>query len=662
MQMNLALPSRPAFWRFVFITTAVLLFLSVSDIVERAAGLGVDFSASRAWTGLVAGLSLLGLLSLLLFALTWSHYREHIFSFAELPARVPGTWVWLGALLVSVALVGFTAAFTTRTLAAELGGLGWLRLLVFWLFSLLGMWGMKMLRRDTHWFIAWVAIVLSQSTFHLLLLYWQRVTDYPFSMGWSETSRFYQPSFFLSELVYGERYHWPIQNPSLHLLLSPPYLFDAPLWFHRFWQVALRYILVAAVVPALLKRLFLPGRGARWLIGLWMFLYLFMGPVYFHLTIPVILVLLGFTPQNERRSWIVVLLASLWCGWSRVNWYPMPGIIVAILYLMEVPFQGRSLMRYILKPALWVLVGTLVAFLSQRLYIALSGVTDTRLFYTSFISDLLWYRLWPNASFSFGILPGIVWTSLPLWVLIYLSLRAHRRDWHPLRLLLIFAAILVICVGGIIVSLKIGGGANLHNMDAYFILLLIFTAYLLFARYRTEGGELAKPMRLHWLLVLALLYSPVTTFLQFGIGFPTYDPVRTQNLLTTLQGYVDQINARDGEILFISQRHLISMEMLRDVQLVTEYEREDLMEMAMSNNRPYLEHFKSDMQNQRFDLIIADPLNYNLLTRRKGFSEENNVWVRRVMKEILCNYREEAAFPEDEIALYVPQEDPRQCP
>ena len=196
--MNLILPSRPAFWRFVFGTTTALLFLSVSDIVERAAGLGVDFSASRAWTGLVTSLSLFGLLSLLLLALTWSRYGERLLSIAELPARVPETFHWLGALLVSLALVGFTAAFTTRTLAAELGGLGWLRLLVFWLFSLLGMWGMKILRRDAPWFLAWIAIVLSQSTFHLLLLYWQRVTDYPFSMGWSETSRYYQPSFFLS--------------------------------------------------------------------------------------------------------------------------------------------------------------------------------------------------------------------------------------------------------------------------------------------------------------------------------------------------------------------------------------------------------------------------------------------------------------------------------
>ena len=86
------------------------------------------------------------------------------------------------------------------------------------------------------------------------------------------------------------------------------------------------------------------------------------------------------------------------------------------------------------------------------------------------------------------------------------------------------------------------------------------------------------------------------------------------------------------------------------------------MEMAMSNNQPYLEEFRRDMENQRFALIIVDPLNYNLLTRRRGFSEENNVWVRRVMRHILCNYREEAVFPADEIALYIPQEGQRQCP
>jgi len=158
------------------------------------------------------------------------------------------------------------------------------------------------------------------------------------------------------------------------------------------------------------------------------------------------------------------------------------------------------------------------------------------------------------------------------------------------------------------------------------------------------------------------MIMPAWSYLQFNIGSVNYDAVRTQNVLAKLQGYVDQANAGGGKILFITQRHLLSMHMLNNVTLVPEYEREDLMEIAMSNNIPYLQKFREDMEDQRFALIVVDPLNYNILSKNRSFAEENNVWVTRIMKSVLCNYREEAIFPADEIALYVPQEGERQCP
>jgi hypothetical protein len=462
--------------------------------------------------------------------------------------------------------------------------------------------------------------------------------------------------------VYGQEYPWPILHPTLHLLLAPPYLFDAPLWFHRFWQVAIRYILVGAVVPALMTRLSIQGSITRWLVGLWMFLFLFMGPVYFHLTIPVILVLLGFSPQNDRRTWTVVFLVSIWCGWSRLNWYPMPGMIAAVLYLMEVPFRGKNLGSYLLKPTLWFIAGTLTAYLSQRVYIALSGIPDSGIFYTSLASDLLWYRLWPNASYFLGILPGAFLASLPVWIAMYIIVRTRKSDWHPIRLALIFAALLVLFMGGLVVSLKIGGGANLHNMDAYFSLLLIVLAYFVFARYQPENGEAAQPVPLHWLLIVALIVMPAWSYLQFNIGRAASDSTRTQAVLAQLQDRIDRVNAQGGEILFITQRHLLSMHMLEGVTLIPEYEREDLMEIAMANDLQHIQTFREDMEDQRFALIVVDPLNYNTLSRQRSFAEENNVWVTRIMKHILCNYREETAFPADEIALYVPQDGARQCP
>jgi hypothetical protein len=660
--MKIILPSRLTFWRSLFALTGLLAFLSIVQILGSAARLGVDLSVSTAWRGLLLLLGLLGTASLLLLTLTGSHYCERILAFAEFPERIANRNAWIGVLTGLVALTGFTIVFMIPFFQSFIGGLGWMRFLIFFSFSLIGTWGIKSLRRETPWLIAFVAIVLCQSTLHLLLVYWPRVTDYPFAMGWSETSRFYYPSLFLSENVYGQEYPWPILHPTLHLLLAPPYLVDASLWFHRFWQVAIRYILVGAVVPALTARLSIQGRATLWLVGLWMFLFLFMGPVYFHLTIPVILVLLGFSAENDRRTWMVVLLASIWCGWSRLNWYPLPGMIAAVLYLMEVPYRGKSILSYLLKPALWFGLGTLIAFVAQRVYIALSGIPDGGIFYTSLSSSLLWYRLWPNASYFLGILPGAVLASLPIWIAMAVVIRSRKSDWHPLRLILIFAAMLALFMGGLVVSLKIGGGANLHNMDAYFSLLLIVFAYLVFARYRPEAGGTAQPVPLHWLLVIALIVMPAWSYLQFNIGFRTENPERTQEVLTSLQGYVDQANAQGGKVLFITQRHLLSMHLLENVNLVPEYEREDLMEIAMANDLQHIQIFREDMEDQRFALIVVDPLNYNILSKQRSFSEENNVWVTRIMKHILCNYREEAVFPVDEIALYVPQEGERQCP
>ena len=150
--------------------------------------------------------------------------------------------------------------------------------------------------------------------------------------------------------------------------------------------------------------------------------------------------------------------------------------------------------------------------------------------------------------------------------------------------------------------------------------------------------------------------------LQSSVSFKTHNSVHTASIVKQLQARVDTVNAQGEEILFITQRHLISMNMLDRVNMVPEYEREELMEMAMGNNREYLGKFRADMENQRFAAIVVDPLSYRLLGKNYAFGEENNAWVRRVMKPILCNYQEDLTFPEDQIAVYVPQDNTRHCP
>lgn len=656
-------PARPVFWRFILFATFLFVVLAGWNLIQIAGKLNVDIPARPSWVAALAGLSLFAGIVLSGFIVSFSRLRERLWGLLELPSSLDRLPRAVGAVMALAGVAGFSILSALGGFQKILSGEDWARIFVFWLFSLLGMWGVKVYRKGVPWFTALIAVILSQAALQLLLAYWSQVTSYPFSMGWSETSRFYFPSLFLSKRIYGSEYPLPILHPTLHLLLTPPYLFDAPLWAHRFWQVAIRYLLLAAVVPVMMKRIGVQAGGVRWLVALWMFLYLFMLPLYYHLAIPLLLVLLGFSLHDDRRNWFVILLASAWCGWSRINWYPVPAMIAAVLYVLETPMRGKTLWGYLWKPALWGIAGVLTALVFQRVYVAISGVTDARYFYTSVASFLLWYRLLPNATYPPGLLLAAILTSLPVWIVLHLAIRSQKGAFHPLRLGLLAAALTVLFAGGLLVSLKIGGGADLHNMDAYFVLLLIVASSLVFGRYLREDDVPPQPMSLHWLVVLALCIPVLLPQIQSNIVLARgFDEARTQSVLDGLQERVDQVNVQGGEVLFITQRHLISMGILDNVTLIPEYEREDLMEMAMADNVPYLLNFRSDIENQRFALIIVDPLRPVIISSERSFAEENNVWVRRVARVILCNYREEAVFPADSITLYVPQSGERECP
>jgi len=651
-------PPRPTFWRTILAVTALFSLFSILDLFISAQKLGVDISTSVTWLAGVFLFASMTLLSLLGLAASLTKNAGQLWGRIEALGSIPKIF---GIALSILALIGFPLVVSNSFFKSVLGGAAWIHLLVFWAFSMIGMWGIKILRKESSWSIALIMFMLCQSVVQLLLINIPSVTAYPFAMGWSETSRYYYPSLFLSQKIYGEQFAFPILHPTLHLLLTPPYLFDAPLWAHRFWQMFLRLALVALIVPALMNRLSIENRALKIFAGMWMFLFLMMGPLYLHLTIPVLILLLGFSLHRPTRFWFALLLASIWAGTSRINWYVMPGMLAAVLYFLEAPFDGKNFWRYILKPALWFFVGTLTAYVSMQVYIAFSGISDPENFFTSLSSPLLWYRLLPNESYAFGLLPAAIFVSLPMWIVLYQQFRSRRADWHLIRLFFILAALLALFLGGLIVSLKIGGGADLHNLDAYFTMLLIVFSYLVFARYTPEKGT-AEFIPLHWGNTMAVVVIPILFITQTNIGFKAYDPSRTEKTLSALQSEIDRVNSEGGEILFITQRHLISMGMLENVTLVPEYEREELMEMAMSNNEEFLAHFKEEMESQRFDLIVVDPLTFKILARRRAFSEENNVWVRGIMRPILCNYRLEISFPEDEVALYVPQVRERVCP
>jgi len=691
-------PSRLTFWRIILGIIPPAALLSLWQLWTLAEKLGTAPLASKSWLAIFGILALTAALSLILLTLTWFSHRETLLNGLEAGSKITGRLRWLGIPALLLALTGSSFILFHSYYGDLLRAQDWVRLFIFLLLALLGMNALKMLWPALSWPAALLAVILLQTAVYRASLYLTEISAYPFAMGWSETSRFYWPSLFISPFIYGKQVPWPILHPSLHLALVPPYLFNAPLWFHRFWYVAVRFLLVGLIAPALLFRLKAQSRrgmkspeGAKspqqaenrllgWLFGIWIFVYLFTLGLYPHLAVPVFIMLWGFSATNDRRTWIALIAASIWAGLSRLNWYPVPGMLAAVLFLLETPIDAKSSnverrtstvyglrsivyrLRSVVKPALWFTTGTAIALLTQRIYIALSGIQNAGDFYTSLSSTLLWNRLWPNPSYPLGILPGALIFSLPLGLVIGFSLWKRRSDWSPLRVCLIALALLTLFAGGIRVSVKIGGGADLHNMDAYAVLLMIVCAYLFFGRYTPENGQTAAPVVFHWGIIALLVLIPAWFIMRNKSSFFAYDPAASQATLTALQQRVDSVNAQGGEMLFITQRHLISMRMLQNVKLIPEYEREELMEMAMADNESYLKTFRADLEKHRFAAIIVDPLKINFMGEGDAMGAENDAWTRFAAKRILCTYQQAEVFPNDRIVVYVPQEGQARCP
>jgi hypothetical protein len=480
------------------------------------------------------------------------------------------------------------------------------------------------------------------------------ISPSPFTLGWSEASRFYYGSLFRAGAVYGQDFPLPFLHPSRYLLLSIPFLAPGlPIWVHRLYQVLLWLGTTALTAGLLARRLGLKG-APGWLAAGWAFLFIFQGPVYYHLLVCVIPVLAWFDSRRFGRSLAVVAVASAWAGISRINWIPMPAFLALMLYLLESPFAGagfspRALWDYLRRPAAWSAAGLAAALAANAAYIALSGQPDSASFGSSFTSDLLWARLWPSPTYPPGILPMALLLSAPLWVLILINLRCLGMG--VLRLLGLAGMTLVMFAGGLVVSTKIGGGSNLHNLDAYLVLLAVWGAYLLSGAAALEHP--AAPRR-PWLLAVLILAMPFVPLLQEGgpLHFENQADLRAEaaEVRTAVEDAAGQ-----GAVLFIWQRQLLTFGEVRGLDLVYDYETVDLMEMAMANNRPYLETFYERLANHRFAMIIAQAQNDVIKGEEDAFPEENNVWVERVTRPLLTYYQPLVTFPLSGTQLLVPR-------
>jgi hypothetical protein len=665
--------SRDPFWPAATGLLSLAVGLLLFDLGTKAQELG-RLGASLKWQLAGLGGLFIFLACLALFALTWTRAWGPI---ASRLGRAQEFLLRMGALNllppalfcgVYLSLVYFPTPFLFKD-PAMFAGL-WARL---GLTALVGLLSAPFLRAAFPRVTAAQSVALGCAAAGVLYKaagFISAVSPSPFTIGWSEASRFYYGSLFQSAALYGQAFPLPFLHPSRYLLLSLPFLIPGlPIWAHRLWQVLLWLGMTALTSWLLVRRLKFKEAPTGWIAAAYAFLFIFQGPVYYHLLVCVVPVLAWFDSRRFTRSLLVVAAASAWAGISRINWIPMPAFLALMLYLLETPFAGRaaegakiftrSIWAYLRSPLAWGAAGIAAALAANAAYIALSGQPDTASFASSFTSDLLWYRLLPSPTYPPGILPMALLLSAPLWTLILLNLR--RAEMHPLRLLGLAGMTLVMFAGGLVVSTKIGGGSNLHNLDAYLILLVVWGGCLLARRTVPDSLAASPPGRLEphrpWWLVVLIFAMPLVPLLLEGrpLRFENQAALRAE--AAQLCADVDSAAAGAGgrPVLFIWQRQLLTFREVRGVELIYEYETVDLMEMAMANNRPYLEEFYRQLADHRFALIVAQAQNDVIKGPKDAFPEENNVWVERITRPILQYYQPRYTLPISGTQILIPK-------
>ncbi|MEW6404876.1 MAG: hypothetical protein AB1649_24025, partial [Chloroflexota bacterium] len=539
-------------------------------------------------------------------------------------------------------------------------------------------------------------LVLSAGIFVIAFLL-QNVTDYPFSLGWSEGNRLWDYS-----VLFGRRlYDYPADQPisvlldigrqfigGIPFLLPGLTIFQARLW------VALTYIIPFLLCGWLTFRL---PRGKfilSILAGLWAFTFLQQGPIHPPLILCAILVALAW----RQPVWLaipLIMAASYFAQVSRWTWMFAPGLWIIMLEFGSTAQKGnRPILRDLWRPAVLGLsgffAGYLLPFLAEVLQnlsitptapVVVGGITPSVVVGSVGSQALLWYRLLPNATYGNGILVGLMLAVLPLLlVLFYLSnqQRWYLNIWQKLALVLPLLAFLVV---GLIISVKIGGGGDLHNMDM-FLIGLMFAGAIAWRNYGHEWilNSEKVPLWLRAVLVAMIIipaYRSLMTlrpisFAESNSWVSTLTDVSNpkfldslpsdeviHNSLETIRREVDLAHQQGG-ILFMDQRQLLTFGYL-DVPLVPDYDKKVLINNAMSADQPYFQQFYADLAVHRFALIITSPLYTPIKDSSYQFGEENNAWVEWVSNPVLCYYEEKDMLKEVNVQLLVPRSEPVDC-
>jgi len=481
------------------------------------------------------------------------------------------------------------------------------------------------------------------------------VLDYPFKLGWSEGNRLWDYSLYFRGDhydVFGEFRFPGYLTPGRHGLWGLPFLIpDVSIGIVRLWDAVL-WTFPYFLLGWLLFARFMAGAPRMTLVGLalWTLLYLSQGPIYTPLVLGMILVLLTY---SRRRFWLSlsgVALAGFYTGLSRWTWMAAPAMWAALLAVMDAEWdKGRPWWRSLVRPAALAVVGLAGGLLAQRALGATwlgSGEGES----VAFGQPLLWYRLFPNATLKLGILLNLLFAVGPLIGLLTVCLRRRWITWHVLTHSAIWGALAASLAVGLVISVKMGGGSNLHNLDLFLLTLLLVAGHALAPFLGARLRSLEHGSGAVWALGSAAVVIPVFFVVVQGsyIRLPKDEVVRSS--LEQIH-QATRLAAQEGEVLFFDQRQLFTFGQLMGVPLSMDYEMKDVMNQAMAGNTPFFERLRVDLARGRYRMIVAPPQTVVWHGKGHPFGEEDDAWVSHVTLLLLEFYEPVQKF--DEVGLWL---------
>jgi hypothetical protein len=157
-------------------------------------------------------------------------------------------------------------------------------------------------------------------------------------------------------------------------------------------------------------------------------------------------------------------------------------------------------------------------------------------------------------------------------------------------------------------------------------------------------------------LIVLIVLIPVVYALSLGGPLSLPEKIIVDQTLESLEEITSSTVSQGGDVLFISERQLLTFGTLSGIPLVEKFETLFLMEMAMSGNENYLNEFHESLSKQEYALIITDQQRINYKGREYAFGEENDVWVAQVTVPMLKYYQREILFKDLGIEVLIPKD------